>query len=160
MTTATAAMKPSRSPRTRLRDFFERHRSISILTGMAIITPILPFVATLPPFNGFNAQSVWIDAFATAGIYVLLALGLNVVVGLAGLLDLGYAAFFAIGAYTYAYGSSGFTDLHIPFWPMLLIGAFVAAFSASCSSRCSSSSHAPVWVARCARRRRTAKRRS
>jgi branched-chain amino acid transport system permease protein len=127
MTAATTARTPGRSPRAILRDFFERHRSISILTGMAIIAPILPFVATLPPFNGFNAQNVWIDAFATAGIYVLLALGLNVVVGLAGLLDLGYAAFFAIGAYTYAYGASGFTDLHIPFWPMLLIGAFVAA---------------------------------
>src|ERR1051325_4873330 len=37
-----------------------------------------------------------------AGTYVLLAIGLNVVVGFAGLLDLGYAAFFAIGAYTYA----------------------------------------------------------
>jgi branched-chain amino acid transport system permease protein len=127
MTTATAAPAPRRSVRDDLRAFFGRHRSISILVGMAIITPILPLLITLPPFNGFNAQSVWIDAFATAGIYVLLALGLNVVVGLAGLLDLGYAAFFAIGAYTYAYGASGFTDLHIPFWPMLLVGALVAA---------------------------------
>jgi len=50
-----------------------------------------------------------------------------VVVGMAGLLDLGYAAFFAIGAYTYAYGSSSFTGLDIPFWLMLPIGAFVAA---------------------------------
>ncbi len=41
-----------------------------------------------------------------AGTYVLLAIGLNVVVGFAGLLDLGYAAFFAIGAYTYALFSS------------------------------------------------------
>jgi branched-chain amino acid transport system permease protein len=127
MTAASTAPTPGRSARTQLRDFFERHRSISILLGMTIIAPILPFVATLPPFNGFNAQSVWIDSFATAGIFVLLALGLNVVVGLAGLLDLGYAAFFAIGAYTYAYGASGFTDVHIPFWPMLLVGAFVAA---------------------------------
>ena len=39
---------------------------------------------------------------------MLLALGLNIVVGLAGLLDLGYAAFFAIGAYTYAFGASPF----------------------------------------------------
>jgi len=127
MTAAAAAKAPSQSPRAQLRAFFGRHRSISILVGMGIITPLLPLIITLPPFNGFNAQSVWIDAFATAGIYVLLALGLNVVVGLAGLLDLGYAAFFAIGAYTYAYGASGFTDLHVPFWPMLLVGALVAA---------------------------------
>ena len=43
----------------------------------------------------------YIDAAANAYTYVLLALGLNIVVGFAGLLDLGYAAFFAIGAYTY-----------------------------------------------------------
>ncbi|HUP82604.1 MAG TPA: ABC transporter ATP-binding protein [Candidatus Limnocylindria bacterium] len=127
MTAATAVKAPGQSPRARLRAFLGRHRSISILIGMSIITVLLPFIVTLPPLNGFNAQSVWIDAFATAGIYVLLALGLNVVVGLAGLLDLGYAAFFAIGAYTYAFGASGFTDLHIPFWPMLLVGALVAA---------------------------------
>ncbi len=48
-------------------------------------------------------HSPWYDSFANAGVFVLLAMGLNVVVGLAGLLDLGYAAFFAIGAYTYAY---------------------------------------------------------
>ena len=61
-------------------------------------------------------------------MFVLLALGLNIVVGLAGLLDLGYAAFFAIGAYAYAYGASPFSGLHLPFLPMLLIvGALVAA---------------------------------
>src|SRR5262249_30008018 len=44
----------------------------------------------------------WFSVLGDAGVYMLLALGLNVVVGFAGLLDLGYAAFFAIGAYTYA----------------------------------------------------------
>jgi branched-chain amino acid transport system permease protein len=110
-----------------VREFFGRHRSISIIIGMAIVTAALPIIITFPPFNGFNAQRVWIDSFATAGIFVLLAIGLNVVVGMAGLLDLGYAAFFAIGAYTYAFGASGFTGLHIPFWVMLLVGALVAA---------------------------------
>jgi branched-chain amino acid transport system permease protein len=47
-----------------------------------------------------------LDAVANAGVYVVLALGLNIVVGFAGLLDLGYAAFFAIGAYTYGILSS------------------------------------------------------
>jgi ABC-type branched-subunit amino acid transport system permease subunit len=60
-------------------------------------------------------------------VWVLLAIGLNIVVGMAGLLDLGYAAFFTIGAYTYAYGASPFAQNHIPFWPMLIIGAAVAA---------------------------------
>ena len=68
-----------------------------------------------------------VNGFTNAGVFVLLAIGLNIVVGLAGLLDLGYAAFFAIGAYTYAYAASPFTGLQIPFWPMLVIGALVAA---------------------------------
>src|SRR4029077_13669946 len=42
-----------------------------------------------------------VDSMANAAAYATLALGLNIVVGFAGLLDLGYAAFFAIGAYTY-----------------------------------------------------------
>jgi ABC-type branched-subunit amino acid transport system permease subunit len=58
---------------------------------------------------------------------VLLALGLNIVVGLSGLLDLGYAAFFAIGSYTFAFAASPFTDQDFPFWPMLIVGAIVAA---------------------------------
>lgn len=125
--TAPAQASGKRPGLGNLGDFFERHRSISIIVGMAVVTAALPLIINLPPFNGFNAQSVWIDAFATAGIYVLLALGLNVVVGLAGLLDLGYAAFFAIGAYTYAFAASSFTGMHIPFWPMLIVGAVIAA---------------------------------
>ncbi len=46
------------------------------------------------------------------GIYVLLALGLNVVVGFAGLLDLGYVAFYAIGAYVAAYWSAPCRSTH------------------------------------------------
>ena len=94
---------------------------------MLIVTALLPLLVTIPPLSFLARQTIWIDSFATTGIFVLLALGLNVVVGMAGLLDLGYAAFFAIGAYAYAYGASGFTDMHIPFWLMLPIGAVVAA---------------------------------
>ncbi len=128
MTAAAPAKPVARPPRLRgIDDWLRQHRSISLILGMAIVTSLLPLIVTLPPLNGFNAQRVWIDSFADAGIFVLLALGLNVVVGLAGLLDLGYAAFFAIGAYTYAFSASGFTDLHVPFWPMLIVGALVAA---------------------------------
>jgi len=107
--------------------FMRRHRSFSILVSMALVTTALPFIVLVPPFSGFNEQTVWLDSFSGAGIYILLALGLNVVVGLAGLLDLGYAAFFAIGAYTYALLASSFYDIHVPFWPMLVVGAMVAA---------------------------------
>lgn len=57
-------------------------------------------------------------------LYVTLALGLNIVVGFAGLLDLGYVAFYAIGAYTYAILS---THWHISFWLSLPVGGLLAA---------------------------------
>jgi len=56
----------------------------------------------------------------------MLALGLNIVVGYAGLLDLGYVAFFAVGAYTYALLASPQLGLHLPFWIILPIGALIA----------------------------------
>jgi branched-chain amino acid transport system permease protein len=65
---------------------------------------------------------------------VLLAIGLNVVVGFAGLLDLGYAAFFAIGAYTYALLASGqlqssplHHSVHLAFWLLIFVAVGVAA---------------------------------
>ncbi len=107
--------------------YFGKHQSFSVLVGMAVATAILPLIVLIPPLSGFGKQNDFVDGFASAGVFVLLAVGLNVVVGLAGLLDLGYAAFFAIGAYTYAYGASPFSGLDVPFWPMLLVGAAVAA---------------------------------
>src|SRR5512135_1478747 len=92
-----------RGARARLNEVSNRHRSLSIIVGMAIVGAILPLVAGLPLLSGFQPQGAWIDGFTNAGVYVLLAIGLNIVVGVAGLLDLGYAAFFAIGSYTYAY---------------------------------------------------------
>jgi branched-chain amino acid transport system permease protein len=73
----------------------------------------------------------------TVSIYVMLALGLNIVVGYAGLLDLGYVAFDVIGAYTMAAGSFGFIQLangdtkavpSFPFWVLLPVGAILAGF--------------------------------
>jgi branched-chain amino acid transport system permease protein len=61
-----------------------------------------------------------------AVLFVLLSLGLNIVVGFAGLLDLGYVAFFAVGAYVYALLASPHFGLHLPFWVILPIGAAVA----------------------------------
>jgi branched-chain amino acid transport system permease protein len=81
------------------------------LIAFAILFALL-FPLTLEPF--------WQRVIASqVAIYVLLALGLNVVVGLAGLLDLGYIAFFAIGAYTTAY----FTD-KLPVEPPFVLNPF------------------------------------
>jgi len=126
--TATSTVPPRRpSPIGRIRAFFGGHQSLAIIAGGAVVLLVLPQIALLPPFSGFGTQKDWVGGFSNAGVFVLLAVGLNVVVGLAGLLDLGYAAFFAIGAYTYAYGASPFLNLHIPFWIMLIVGAAVAA---------------------------------
>ena len=125
--TAQAQSGRGTSLLSRVQSASAAHRSISSIVTMALVTALLPIVATLPPFSGFNPQSVWVNSFADAGVYVLLALGLNIVVGLAGLLDLGYAAFFAIGAYTYAFGASPFSGNDFPFWIMLVVGALVAA---------------------------------
>ena len=130
MTAATAerrASASSPSPRARLRDFAEHHRSTTIIVGMLLITVLMIFLPSFPPLSLIQRQQPWFDAFANAGVFVLLAMGLNVVVGLAGLLDLGYAAFFAIGAYTYAYSNSPFSQTDLPFLPMLVVGAGVAA---------------------------------
>jgi branched-chain amino acid transport system permease protein len=64
-----------------------------------------------------------------AAAYVVMALGLNVIVGFAGLLDLGYVAFFAIGAYTTAYFGSGFWDIHTSFLAILAIAAAATALA-------------------------------
>ena len=62
-------------------------------------------------------------------LYAILGLGLNIVVGYAGLLDLGYIAFYAIGAYTYALLSSDQLGIHLPFPLVLLIGAGLAGIA-------------------------------
>jgi len=63
----------------------------------------------------------------SVGIYVMMGLGLNVVVGFAGLLDLGYVAFFAIGAYAYAFLNSPKYNMHIGFWISIPVVVAIAA---------------------------------
>ena len=87
---------------------------------------IVPFVL-LPLVPLLDRNNSHIDFLANAGAFILLALGLNIVVGFAGLLDLGYAAFFAIGSYTFAMLASPQFGIHIPFWVMLFVASGVAA---------------------------------
>ncbi|MFF9396424.1 branched-chain amino acid ABC transporter permease [Streptomyces griseoluteus] len=96
-----------------------RHRTVT-MTGAFVAAAAFPFT-----------QSD--DQYATIGVYILIfatvALGLNIVVGLAGLLDLGYVAFLGVGAYTAALVSgSPSSPLHVhwPFWASALLGAVVA----------------------------------
>ena len=99
--------------------------------AMLIVALLYPVVAQF--ITGGNGDAL-VGLAADAGVFVLLAIGLNVVVGFAGLLDLGYAAFFAIGAYTYAMIASNelatsplHHAIHVPFWIALFVGLFVAA---------------------------------
>jgi len=84
--------------------------------------PVLALAAAaLAPLG---MDTYMLDVGATAGIYVCLALGLNIVVGMAGLLVLGYAAFYAVGAYAYALLN---VHYHLSFWVCLPIGGGLAA---------------------------------
>ncbi len=71
----------------------------------------------------------WAQTLTTVGLFILMGLGLNIVVGLAGLLDLGYVAFYAIGAYTMALLSSPASSAHLQwsFWVALPASLVVAA---------------------------------
>jgi len=108
-----------------------RDRNRTIYTLLIIGALLFPSFADLTTGGSGNHL---VSTAADAGVYVLLAIGLNIVVGFAGLLDLGYAAFFAIGAYTYALlassqlsGSPLHTEFHLPFWVLLLVAMLVAA---------------------------------
>ena len=78
------------------------------------------------PFALASAGTAWVRITNLAILFILLSLGLNIVVGFAGLLDLGYIAFFAVGAYAYALLASPHFNIHLPFWLILPIGALVA----------------------------------
>src|SRR6516162_1777867 len=94
---------------------------IPFTLGFAILYPALALALT-----GFQGAVKWIDNFGVQIlIYVMLGWGLNIVVGLAGLLDLGYVAFYAVGAYSYALLAQTFG---LSFWILLPIAGCLAAF--------------------------------
>ncbi len=137
------AIQPS--TKTRLARATEQRftRTSLIVMGVVLLFLfLLPFVYNkanlkawgIDPFFGVQPPAL-IGQLADTAQYVVLALGLNIVVGLAGLLDLGYAAFFAIGSYAYAFLASpqlsnitgGKIDIHLPFWVAIFIAALVSA---------------------------------
>lgn len=92
------------------------------LTLLGIALAFIAFVLPLTPFSNRYV----VDTATTVLIYVMLGWGLNIVVGLAGLLDLGYVAFYAVGAYSFALLSIQFD---LTFWECIpLAGAFAALF--------------------------------
>ena len=96
---------------------FSKHTGV-ILIALALLA--LPFALSA-------AGTAWVRIANLAMLFVFLSLGLNIVVGFAGLLDLGYVAFYGVGAYVYALLASPHFGLHLPFWIILPIGAALAA---------------------------------
>ena len=88
------------------------------LVGIALL--LAPLVV------GASLGNAWVRVLDFAALYIMLALGLNIVVGFAGLLDLGYIAFYAVGAYLYALLASPHFGVHWPAWAILPLGAAVA----------------------------------
>lgn len=93
----------------------EKHRKV-------VLGVLLAVLAIFPIFSSLYQTNIMI----TALIYVMLALGLNIVIGLGGMLHLGYIAFFAVGAYTYGILNQFFG---IGFWVALPIGAALATIA-------------------------------
>lgn len=87
-------------------------------TGLLLLL-VLPFIAA-------SGGQAWVRILDLSILYVFLALGLNIVVGLAGLLDLGYIAFYAVGAYTWALLGSPHFGIHASFWLVLPLAGALA----------------------------------
>ncbi|GAB4344531.1 MAG: high-affinity branched-chain amino acid ABC transporter permease LivM [Desulfobulbaceae bacterium] len=96
----------------------------AVLTDRRISLPLLVVIGIFALSFPLLFSTYQTNIMITALMYVMLGLGLNIVVGVAGLLDLGYVAFYAVGAYTYS-----LLNLHfgIGFWTALPLGALLAA---------------------------------
>jgi branched-chain amino acid transport system permease protein len=88
---------------------------------IALTFPLIVYLAK----GGLGESRYWVDLGILILTYVMLGWGLNIVVGLAGLLDLGYVAFYAVGAYTYALLA---TTFGLSFWICLPVAGILAAF--------------------------------
>ena len=86
-------------------------------------------VAAILCFPLVAPSEYWIRVAGMIGLYSMLALGLNIVVGFAGLLDLGYVAFYGIGSYLYAILASPQFNIHLPFWLLLVLCVLATATS-------------------------------
>lgn len=97
---------------------------IASVNSRAILSLTALLLIILPLF----LNDYYRDIMTLTGMYIVLALGLNLVVGQVGILNLGYVAFYAVGAYTYAILSTSFG---LSFWPGLVAGALSSAFFAT-----------------------------
>ncbi len=117
-----------------MMNFIHRQNRYAVIAVAALALIVFPLLLQ-------TQGNAWVRIADTALLYVLLALGLNIVVGYAGLLDLGYVAFYAIGAYMFgllasphltenfaAIGAAFPNGLHMPLWVVVPAGAALAGF--------------------------------
>jgi branched-chain amino acid transport system permease protein len=104
---------------TQWSDWLNRHPVNKLVIPLIIILVLL----AVPPVINNN---YWLRVINSALIYVMMAVGLNVILGYTGLLNLGYAAYFAIGAYTWAILGSTKFELHWNFWLVFLLAGLLA----------------------------------
>ena len=90
---------------------------------------LFTLLLTAPLWVGAMLGPYWVRILDFCLLYAVLALGLNIVVGYAGLLDLGYIAFYAVGAYLFALLASPHFDLHWSPWLILPLGAMAAGLA-------------------------------
>jgi branched-chain amino acid transport system permease protein len=91
--------------------------------SVAMVLMLAPFVM------GASFGNSWVRILDFVLLYTMLALGLNIVVGYAGLLDLGYIAFYAVGAYLFAILASPHFDWHVSAWIILPMGGLLACIA-------------------------------
>ena len=103
-----------------------KHDRRSVLITDALIGVVL---AVFPFVVGATLGNSWLRIVNFSLLYIMLALGLNIVVGFAGLLDMGYIAFYAVGAYLYALLASPHFGLHLPEWLIIPAGAALAGIA-------------------------------
>ena len=108
-------------PRPVVKGFSWAQAGLYAFMGVAMTFPMIVFLIQ----GGLNESRYWVDLGILILTYVMLGWGLNIVVGLAGLLDLGYVAFYAVGAYSYALLS---TTFGLSFWICLPLAGILAAF--------------------------------
>ncbi len=129
MTTDLRGSGPGRGIREALADPRNQRR---VVIGLLIVS-----IAYAAAFNTLRNEFTFLNDLPLPSInnlivmcyYAILALGLNIVVGFAGLLDLGYVAFYVFGAYTTAFLASPLFNIHVPWWFVVPVAVMVAAMA-------------------------------
>jgi branched-chain amino acid transport system permease protein len=129
-----------------VKEHSQKKWAFGFLFAAILVYVLYAFVVSRVPYGLQNFLQTWFPAASIneALVWVICALGLNIVVGYAGLLDLGYVAFWAIGGYSAGWFMSAFFQqvnihlggttvaqtrgVHISFWGVLIIGAIICAF--------------------------------